>query len=258
MNEEQGVKQMKVKIPQLKDFYWLSEKELEIVRTTLKHLNIEAELKNKILSSNALNIKGYFEDEATTTITLQNIQISEKTRIEVVSSPNDISLFGVKVFHLEQKKMGKTYIKFVSNLGGEIIEENRQEYIGNELDNPDLLDIYKELNNNEEDSISVNAWYSNIPCLYNGCCVIKEPLYPGAAPTIPVSYKWCGAKCGSGTPVNSVDTCCRAHDKCYATKKSYPGRCSCDRNLISCLSKKGFRAAGIISGAFKLKMLGRC
>lgn len=48
-----------------------------------------------------------------------------------------------------------------------------------------------------------------------------------------------GAKCGSGTPVNSVDACCKTHDECYIRNKS-------------------FRADGIISAAFRLKIIDKC
>lgn len=54
----------------------------------------------------------------------------------------------------------------------------------------------------------------------------------------PGGYKHCGADCGDygsrggGTPINPLDTCCRAHDRCW---KQY-GRndCGCDGILEDC------------------------
>lgn len=256
MNNTDDIMKMNIEIPQLKDISWLLEEELKMVKSTLEILNIEHLLNNKYLLSNALNINSSFEKKDTEFITLQNILLDNKTRIEITSSPGDFSLFSIKVFHLEQENEGKLYLRFISNLGGEVLANNREEYVGNVLENPNLFTIYNDMVSDSIDNlsqISTKAWYSKIPCISKGCCIIKEPLYPGASPTIPIIYKWCGANCGSGTPVNSVDTCCRTHDKCYIKNKSYPKRCSCDTNIIKCVSKKGTRASGMISAAFKAK-----
>ncbi|WP_152657522.1 hypothetical protein [Oceanobacillus sp. CFH 90083] len=255
MREESGLKQMKVDVPELKNLDWLSDEEYTIVKDTLDFANVLDVLEGPILTENALNMHGYYEDGETSGVTVQNILFNNDTRIEISSVPNDISLFGVKVFHIEQANE-KTYLRIVSNFGGEIIADTKEDFTGDELKNPDLLEEYNDVVTvgAADNQISPQAWYDKLPCVGNGCCTIKEPLTPGNIPTIPVTYNWCGAKCGSGPYVNSVDLCCRAHDKCYGRTKKYPGRCTCDRNLISCLSGKGSRAASLISSAFKLKM----
>jgi hypothetical protein len=52
---------------------------------------------------------------------------------------------------------------------------------------------------------------------------------------------WCGLKHGSGKPIDTLDSLCRTHDKCY-DKRGYFA-CSCDRALIR----------GIITNATKFK-----
>ncbi len=49
-------------------------------------------------------------------------------------------------------------------------------------------------------------------------------------------YRWCGPGCsGPGAPINGVDACCKAHDKCLNSGRS---RCSCDREFLHCLRPK--------------------
>jgi hypothetical protein len=57
----------------------------------------------------------------------------------------------------------------------------------------------------------------------------------------PTYGRWCGLKHGSGEPTDTLDSLCRAHDKCY-DKRGYFA-CSCDRALIR----------GIIANATKFK-----
>ncbi|XP_062997465.1 phospholipase A2, minor isoenzyme-like [Elgaria multicarinata webbii] len=99
-----------------------------------------------------------------------------------------------------------------------------------------------------------------------------ECTIPGSSPYTEFNDYgcWCGFG-GSGTPVDGVDKCCRAHDKCYDASANIPhchslfsnsyiksynykceGKnvicesdnnacqmhvCGCDRNLAICLSK---------------------
>ncbi|MBB4823176.1 hypothetical protein HNO89_000394 [Sporosarcina luteola] len=51
-------------------------------------------------------------------------------------------------------------------------------------------------------------------------------------------YKHCGPDCGDngskggGTPINSLDLCCRTHDRCYANFGMYD--CECDKRVVAC------------------------
>ncbi|WP_213025824.1 phospholipase A2 family protein [Brevibacillus reuszeri] len=55
---------------------------------------------------------------------------------------------------------------------------------------------------------------------------------------LPCLYgNWCGPGCsGPGAPIDDIDSCCKKHDICYE-KRGYFS-CSCDRELLNCLSKK--------------------
>lgn len=56
---------------------------------------------------------------------------------------------------------------------------------------------------------------------------------------LPGGYQHCGAKCGygmkhgGGSPINSTDTCCIAHDNCWKTFGSWDS--CCDKKLIQCV-----------------------
>lgn len=61
-------------------------------------------------------------------------------------------------------------------------------------------------------------------------------------------YKHCGPGCGDnnswggGTPVNAIDSCCKAHDRCYSAF-GYNDPC-CDREVIRCtLANRGVDAS---------------
>lgn len=71
--------------------------------------------------------------------------------------------------------------------------------------------------------------YLDVPCLYGN---------------------WCGPGCsGPGAPIDSVDACCKAHDECYARRGYFA--CSCDRDLVNCLSRKTGSAAWTIRNYFR-------
>ncbi|WP_026582891.1 phospholipase A2 family enzyme [Bacillus sp. J33] len=71
-------------------------------------------------------------------------------------------------------------------------------------------------------------------------------LFPG--------YRWCGPGCsGPGAPINAVDACCRAHDKCLSSGRS---RCRCDQEFLSCLRPKTnlYDQEGIIAAIIYIYM----
>ena len=63
---------------------------------------------------------------------------------------------------------------------------------------------------------------------------------------------WGGAKCsGPAGPIDPVDSCCQAHDKCYA-KQGYFS-CACNRTLKKCLKPylaEGSQWAILVTAAF--------
>ena len=71
--------------------------------------------------------------------------------------------------------------------------------------------------------------------------LLSEQGWPSSIPfCIAVGYKHCGPGCGDGltygggTPFNALDSCCRAHDRCY---KNFPNdKSCCDRYLADCAS----------------------
>lgn len=94
-----------------------------------------------------------------------------------------------------------------------------------------------------EDKGDIEPYVAYLDCVFGGsCCTLSGK-----------KYRWCGAGCGSGTPVNSLDTCCKWHDGCYGDYGSYPKRCLCDEVLIACADGTGVDGAGILISAFYAK-----
>lgn len=68
--------------------------------------------------------------------------------------------------------------------------------------------------------------------LFDGCLVFRDDFNKSHV------YKHCGKACGDGsptgggTPINTLDYCCRAHDRCYANFGF--DDCGCDAELESC------------------------
>jgi hypothetical protein len=65
--------------------------------------------------------------------------------------------------------------------------------------------------------------------------VEKDFLFPFC---LAGGYKFCGPGCGDGltygggTPINAIDSCCRAHDRCYSVF-GYGDHC-CDQTIDNC------------------------
>ncbi|MGG3641514.1 hypothetical protein [Bacillus gobiensis] len=79
-------------------------------------------------------------------------------------------------------------------------------------------------------------------------------------------FRHCGKGCGDGgpvgggTPINSYDNCCRAHDRCWATFGT--NDCGCDCQLISCAKRYWYLAPlalhVIVLSYFPVKSTCRC
>lgn len=249
---ELKISKVEVQETNIKDLSWLSSEELKIVKKVLNYMQIKDSLES-VVESNMLDITYFFEDDKKGIFSrLHNLKLTEKTRLEIASLPEDSNEFIVKVFHVTESD-DKKILHFVSYSDGKYLADLKEDFQDESLENPNLLELHNESISNDESSEVGVAWGS-LPCVQSGCCTIKEPIYTGGAPVIPIKYNWCGASCGSGTPVNVVDTCCRSHDWCYDSFKSYPSRCACDRNLRNCVDGTGYRAATLIRGAFSAKM----
>lgn len=60
-----------------------------------------------------------------------------------------------------------------------------------------------------------------------------------AARGMPIWGNWCGPGHGGGRAVDTLDSLCRTHDKCYGSRGYFA--CSCDRNLVSGIKKNAYK-----------------
>lgn len=242
----------------LEGITWLNETQLELLKKTLDHISLSDLVTKPIVDQNAAKLV-FIPTDKDAAVTgkaepleaiVQNVQYDKKTFISLLASGDGEDLI-IKVYHLTTLENGSDVEIFVSSDNGVLVGDSQQPTDKSELFFPNVFDEFSAGKVHNDDEVSTQAWYSNIPCVANGCCWLPE--YYGNVP-IYNQYKWCGAGCGSGTPINSLDTCCKSHDECYKKTPSYPGRCGCDYLLRTCAAKSTYDAASTISAAFLLKM----
>lgn len=91
------------------------------------------------------------------------------------------------------------------------------------------FDFIGESDRTEENEVDSQAWY-------DGCLVFGD-----SSTGKYYHYRHCGASCGDkggtggGTPINSLDSCCRAHDRCWDVFGS--NDCACDKELGKCAER---------------------
>lgn len=236
--QDWGLEALTVKASNVEEFNWLPTEQVEQLDKLMKHLSLNHYLGAKIVEQSAVeiatqNLKGI----------VQEVKFDERTKVEITSG-DDVP-FSAKLQHIKEKPNANgTYNLLVALIENDEIIVNRVEQTTSQT--VELFDPLKSLKSDapNDNKISIEAWYDNVPCLSNGCCTFSG-----------VKYNWCGAKCGSKTPINDADTCCRTHDYCYGSFATYPKRCECDKNLRTCLGYTSDPGSSTMRAAFYLKML---
>lgn len=235
----------------VKNFKWLPKEHLVQLKQLLDHLGLGNHVNGTIMEQNAAELTMGIGTRNESNFTMQVVKLDNRTKVEIISGES-VPFFARLYHNNNEKNADGTHNQHLVVIeDGEIIIDEKEPTITNEVETPNIIEFLRSAT--PSDGISVQAWYDDIPCMGNGCCIFHEPAWTGG-PLIPVPYKWCGAKCGSGTPINALDTCCRTHDYCYGSFSSYPARCSCDQNLINCSSGKPGYGPPLIRTAFRIKM----
>lgn len=246
-----GIKSFTYEELDLKGIDWLTSMQkgqLDVLLENYDLLYVKEAIEEQNASKLFITVES--EEEVTEESIVQNVKFNDQTKIEISVSLNQEESFFIKLYHLEKDQNGNNILKFAAIENGEIINEYEEFYEGSSLEILTTSEVVNE-SNATDDEVSIFAWYSNVPCVAKGCCVFNERSAVG---NYPVRYKYCGAKCGSGTPVNATDRCCQRHDSCYGKNSRYPGRCACDRTFRSCLSGKGGQGPTLMRAAFLAKM----
>jgi len=229
MNIEEGYDVLDYTLQELKvdQLEPLDNEAVDYVKQTLEYMSLDTSL----IDQNGLERKAYIlslvtgEVEAEpeeVKILINYLKLQANTYVIVSKAKNENQEIGysysVELNTISNSEGGKlkTVVTFDDGVRIGEYEVSTEE---STLYLPDLLK--EEVYTNGDPSL-IDAQVS-VPCIQNGCCTFSG-----------VKYKWCGAGCGSGTPINALDRCCRTHDYCYGSFKSYPDRCACDRNLRSC------------------------
>lgn len=229
---------------------WLPTEHKEQLLNLLEYGGLTRTLNEDITSDESTALSFIDKEGTETNVTMQVVTLGQDTRLEISQSAS--VPFFARVLHLEKREEA-IYERTIAIDNNEIIIDRKEptdkEFVGN----AGMYEFLGQAAKDYSDDISVSAWYDDIPCVANGCCMFIEAAWPGG-PIMPIPYKWCGANCGSGEPINSLDTCCRSHDWCYASFSKYPDRCACDQNLIDCASRISGNSSLLVRTAFKIKM----
>ncbi|RST60156.1 hypothetical protein D5F11_008850 [Siminovitchia terrae] len=239
------------------DLTWLKKDELDVVNRLFEYQEISHLLKEPIEEQSAAELTMGIGTESESVVTMQALKFNKYTKLEIVTGL-EFPVFA-RLYQLKKQQNGDFIVHLTVHHDGDIILDDQELTEADQLDIENIVEFMEASSSTvENDEVSTQAWYDKVPCMGNGCCVFNERIFPGG-PYLPRKYNWCGAKCGGGcknTPstINALDACCKSHDCCYVRNKSYPGRCSCDRNLIKCAAgKSGYGAAAIVT-AFTIKM----
>lgn len=232
-----GLDALTIQAANVKDFDWLAIEKVEQVEKLFKYLSLDHYLGHKFIEQSAVEIAA-----ENSKVIVQELKLDERTRVEITNGEE--VPFSAKLVHIkEEPNANGTYNLLLALIeDGEIIVNKVEQTTAQtvELFEP-LASVKSEA---PEDAVSFKAWYDSVPCLQDGCCTFSG-----------TKYKWCGANCGSGTPVNSADTCCRTHDYCYGSFGAYPARCECDKTLRSCLANTSDPGSSTMRAAFWAKMV---
>ncbi|MEY9980601.1 hypothetical protein [Lysinibacillus sp. RC79] len=180
----------------------------------------------------------YFEEVAASEETMIEqtttyVKLSDEAQLRVISTKakNGNSKFNVAAIHLGEKE-GAPRVFTTTFENGEIGYTVARAYDEEGFKVP-------------QDNNEIQAFIPLLDCIWGGsCCTLGGK-----------KYNWCGLGCGSGTPINDLDTCCKWHDNCYTANSKYPARCTCDNVLIACAEGTNADGAGILIAAFHAKMI---
>lgn len=227
------------------------ENELALLQTVLDHFG-----KGNLLNSTPIEEKTYvtnwvFDDEGRNLLIDQVnhfIKFNDQLTISFIKTIVDSSktIYSIKGIELvTSKESAYKHIAVFKN--DELQVENKIETDVKVLELP----VYEDPSE-EQDNVTSQGLDD---CWLNGCCSFR---YNGLPWNPLVHYKWCGKGCGSGTPVNPLDSCCKTHDNCYVGK-TYPAKCKCDNNAANCAA--GTDNAGsdrVMAAMITLAALGGC
>ncbi|MBR7554934.1 hypothetical protein ACFFJI_03625 [Allobacillus sp. GCM10007491] len=230
---------------------WLTINQKEQIQKMLNYSGLKEINSKNFLEQDSVELTFDYGEDQRLNVTTQTLKITNNVKVEIVNGDN--IPFYARLYHLIRDK-DKNFLEIIA-IENEVILIHKKEET--DIQSLNFKPLYKSSSSEtvKDGNISLQAWYDIVPCIGSGCCAFPEPLWPGG-PYVTIPYNWCGNNCGSGSPVNSVDECCRTHDYCYGAFPSYPDRCNCDQNLLNCLDGiSGYGGAPtLIRTAFRGKM----
>lgn len=185
----------------------------------IKDLNISDEKLTNI------EIKGYFstykyDNQKDVEKTTLLISLSNSTLIEVSTLANTLEIEVIRLYTIIDKEDERIIQKY-------LVEDNNIELLS-ELPYSDTFFNFFDEDTSQDNKVSATAnWY-------DGCLSWSDPSGT-------TNYRHCGSDCGDdltyggGRPINDLDYCCRAHDRCYSAF-GY-NDCGCDQDLGQCAER---------------------
>lgn len=231
----------------------INKKEISLINQALEHINENKDLlsKDRYIQI-GFHLKYQIEEELKQESLDQNvrfIKFNDNLRVDTYTVLGGKNSILVQVSQLNPDEGNKRVASFQN---GMLIGEN---VVNTDLQFLELDYDFTELSEGETKFDGEQVTVQGLPCIQDGCCSFR---YNGLPWNPLVTYNWCGAGCGSGTPVNDLDYCCRNHDNCYSTYSSYPDRCRCDQLLLNCARSTDNAGGSRLISAFQIKMAPHC
>lgn len=247
MSEQKNLIDIRTEVVNNYTIQMVGKDERLLLQRVLEHIGHE-----NLINTEPTEQKNYetvytYDDNGSTEKVTQNnlfLKYNHQLLVNIIQTAADNSKasYFIRAILLKEQE-GKTIKHLVSFLNDEFLSENEVPTNEQALQIP----MYEEATESDK-SVTVQDIDD---CWYDGCCSFR---YNGLPWNPLVKYNWCGRNCGSGTPVNDLDRCCRSHDYCYGAYPSYPGRCNCDRNLIQCASNTDEAGTDRVIAAFHFMM----
>lgn len=188
---------------------------MKLIKEIGKHHTVE-----EISSSQGYILKLHYDNKESVDLEVLFSYLNEEAVVEVSKNLTTDEKRYRAFFTVNEGEDKK--IKMLTSEKGNLVNLNELPY------KEEFFNFLAKEESTDNNFVTSEAWY-------DGCLIFGDPS------TGYHYYRHCGSQCGDngptggGTPINSLDSCCRAHDRCYSIFGN--NDCGCDQELGQCAER---------------------